>query len=149
MSAAPSEPPGLEYMPEQELDEFIESNPELGLTQQETEFLYIRRRRLSVERSLQVRPNHHPPWWVTAEGVRAQPRGGRAESAAVPAPVAPEANPPFKVVVLGDEETSGKISMLELFALYPARPRHPPLHHATSRRGPSAPPALVYTSGRA
>ena len=100
MSAAPSEPPGLEYMPEQELDEFIESNPELGLTQQETEFLYIRRRRLSVERSLQVRPNHHPPWWVTAEGVRAQPRGGRAESAAVPAPVAPEANPPFKVVVL-------------------------------------------------
>ena len=63
----------------------------------------------------------------------------------VPAPVAPEANPPFKVVVLGDEETSGKISMLELFTLYPARPRRPPLHHATPRRGPSrTPSADVY-----
>jgi hypothetical protein len=88
---------------------------------------------------------------VTADGVRAQPRDGRVESAAVPAPVAPEANPPFKVVVLGDEETSGKISMLELFTLYPARPHRPPHHHATPRPAavPPAPPALIYTSGRA
>jgi hypothetical protein len=67
MSAAPSEPLGLEYMPEQELDEFIESNPELGLTQQETDFLYIRRRRLSVERSLQMLPTHHPPRWARGD----------------------------------------------------------------------------------
>ena len=40
----------LEYMTKGQLDEFISRNPDLGLSEQEISYLYIRRRRLSVDR---------------------------------------------------------------------------------------------------
>ena len=92
----------LDYMTEPELEEFIDANSELGLTPQEIEFLFIRRRRLSVDRAL--RKGSDPSAGDDDELDDALLDAGAA---------------PFKITVLGDEASAGKISMLEIFTLFP------------------------------
>ena len=79
-------------MPAPDLEAFFEHATQTGgpLQPEEKEFLRIRRRRQSVELA------------------------APAESEPEPEP------PPVKVVVLGDEASSGKVSMAELLCLDPA-----------------------------
>eukprot|EP00741_Cyanophora_paradoxa_P008362 tig00001302_g8089.t1 len=100
----------LEYMTEEELANFIEANEDLQLTDQEIEYLFLRRRRLSIERA-------------NKDGRVVSP--DKAMGAAPVSPSTAQRSAPYKVMVLGNEDLSGKISLLQLFALESQRGGRP------------------------
>ena len=118
----------LDYMPEKELEEFIEENgQQLNLTSPEIEFLHIRRRRLSVERVRHPSPGSTRCLFSLSNTARAQSMQPKKKGSKIELLPSNEVSPPFKIVVLGDEESSGP----------PPRPR---LHTRTAAAATTPPP---------
>mmetsp|Transcript_15338 Transcript_15338/g.25318 ORF Transcript_15338/g.25318 Transcript_15338/m.25318 type:complete len:856 (+) Transcript_15338:123-2690(+) len=84
------------YVTENELVRYVEENRDLKLEQNELEFLFLRRRRLSLEKAFR--------------------EGRMNEESSVENN--PDSNVPYKVIVLGNETTSGKLALLHEFSLY-------------------------------
>ena len=141
----------LDYMPEKELEEFIEENgQQLNLTSPEIEFLHIRRRRLSVERVRHPSPGSTRCLFSLSNTARAQSMQPKKKGSKIELLPSNEVSPPFKIVVLGDEESSGPPPLPA-----PTHTHRRRRHHTTTRavqvqnRGfPSPPPTAAAACSR-